>query len=1391
MKYKLWKLTLSFALAILASAALAIPALAAPVDPTPHTVKQSCGIPITIRSVGDEFLSWSETLSGDIIAYNRDTNNWYYAYISGRNIYPSNNKVKPIAPLFGSRADTTTSDDLCELFEVANYYRAQFESNLRPISLTSNRIPLLVMLVEFSDRELSDVYLTPELSTHTSFWSNEFFGSEGTTVNTYFAKTSHDFNLQFTEPNFTVANGFRVENPTSEVAFVEVRDGIVRVRLNTPHPNPAGTVASAFALSSSIGNAFDAAIGYVDLSGVPTTPGAGFPPREIISSRDFIMSTVIAGYESAASPTHLVPRMNAHAFNTGASGSLIDVRYGAAGEILVRTVQGNTNRYAMGIGAAVHEIGHLFGLPDLYGHFPVRASLGRFSAMCIGSHTSPPLLDPWSKTQLGFIEPIVIDASEHRIIDLYGIDTGSYNVVKVISDACPDQYFLIENRRLIGFDEPLRNSNAQNHGNIPRGEGGILIYHVDERVVRDERLQGGRRPSTDFNSNDLHRGVDLEAMMVPSGSSNSFDFNPFFVRGGLRYSFTDATTPNSNFHTPGLCNDHRRVTYDCHPQIVASGVSVQVNNTAGQVMEIEVGEFRCPTVAEGRLPDQVGGEGLRGAPWTLCECGVLTVGEGYINWTAIISPWHFHRTAINEVVFTGSILAGESLRSLFSSLYNVTTIKGLERFDTNNVTNMAVMFGGTSLLTSLDVSNWDTGSVIDMSNMFSGANSLADLDVSNWDTCNVADMSGMFWNANSLMGLDVSDWDTSSAINMAGMFRNVNYITSLDVSKWDTGGVINMSNMFSGASSLIDLDVSNWDTGSVRDVNNMFRDAISLASLDVSNWDTSNVTNMGGMFWNASSLASLDVSNWDTSNVTNMGGMFGMANYITSLDVSNWDTGNVWNMGGMFWHARSLANLDVSNWDTGNVTIMSDVFSTTQLPNLDVSNWDTGNVITMSNMFWGVNSLIDLDVSNWDTGNVTNMRWMFWHASSLTSLDVSNWDTSSVRDMGWMFEGTASLIELDLANWDTGNVTNTSGMFRGTISLKMLTLGENFAFRGAVDLPNVRTTPKFTGYWQNVGRGTSERPRGEHVLTSAQLMAQFDGATMADTWVWQPVGDWCPIVAEGRFADQVGGEGLRGAPWTLCECGMLTVSGGFINWTGPWSPWLAHRTTISEIVFAEPLTAGTSLSGLFSSLTYTTIIEGLEYFDTSNVTDMSLMFVGVRSLASLDLSNFNTSNVVNMSSMFNGASLLTTLDLSNFDTGNVINMGSMFADATSLTSLNMSGWDIGNVTNMNSMFRGTALTSLCLSNFDMGRVTNVGAMFGGASALRVLVLGENFKFITTSGFPAGLPAVRAATDFTGYWQNVGDGTVEQPNGEHVLTSAQLMAQFDGATMADTWVWQPR
>ena len=150
-----------------------------------------------------------------------------------------------------------------------------------------------------------------------------------------------------------------------------------------------------------------------------------------------------------------------------------------------------------------------------------------------------------------------------------------------------------------------------------------------------------------------------------------------------------------------------------------------------------------------------------------------------------------------------------------------------------------------------------------------------------------------------------------------------------------------------------------------------------------------------------------------------------------------------------------------------------------------------------------------------------------------------------------------------------------------------------------------------------------------------------------------------------------------------------------------------------------------NMSWLFINCTNLVELD-LSAFDTNNVTDMSNMFNGCNNLLNIDLSSFITDNVTTMEAMFNNCHNLKELNLQNFNTKKVINMRTMFYGCSSLTNLNLSSFNTVNVTNMNSMFANwnndSKLKAIDLSNFDTSKVTNMSSMFAGLSELTELDL---------------------------------------------------------------------
>ena len=504
------------------------------------------------------------------------------------------------------------------------------------------------------------------------------------------------------------------------------------------------------------------------------------------------------------------------------------------------------------------------------------------------------------------------------------------------------------------------------------------------------------------------------------------------------------------------------------------------------------------------------------------------------------------------------------------------------------------------------------------------------------------------------------------------------YLTTIEgIEYLNTTNVTDMSNMFYFCHDLKTLDVSNFDTQNVTDMSNMFYYCDDLKTLDVSNFDTKNVTDMSYMFDDCSGLTTLDVSNFDTQNVTNMNGMFWGCSGLTILNLASFDTQNVTDMNGMFGRCSKLTILNLSSFDTQNVTDMTSMFSgCSALKTLNLSNFDTKNVTGMTSMFNGCSALKTLDLSNFDTQNVTNMESMFSNCSALTTLDISDFNTKNVTNMEYMFNGCSALKTLDLSSFDTKNVRSMGSMFYNCSALTTIYTSHKY-----VTTACTYNLFMFAGCTNLVGAVPYDKNKGDKEMANyitgyftykaskiAVSYALFDEATNTLTFKHD-----------------------TNAP---IEAFMLNEGNNTPGW------WYKYHGDISKVVFDASFANArpTSCREWFSYCESLTTIEGIEYLNTENVTNMSFMFSNCPALTTLDVSKFDTRNVEDMGDMFQNCLALKTLDLSSFDTRNVEDMYNMFQNCFALKTLDLSSFDTRNVVFMPCMFEScSALTTIYAS----------------------------------------------------------------------------------------------
>jgi M6 family metalloprotease-like protein len=151
-----------------------------------------------------------------------------------------------------------------------------------------------------------------------------------------------------------------------------------------------------------------------------------------------------------------------------------------------------------------HEFGHMLGLPDLYARpeNPGSEGLGVWCAMSnqLGGG-KPQHFCAWSKEQLGWVKPAVIDPTKPQKLILSPVEDSPKECVKVLVKPDGSEYLLLENRRKKGFD-----------GDLPAE--GLLIWRVVNNHPILEESHGVEGPTGPR--------VFLNAVPFPSKANNAF-----------------------------------------------------------------------------------------------------------------------------------------------------------------------------------------------------------------------------------------------------------------------------------------------------------------------------------------------------------------------------------------------------------------------------------------------------------------------------------------------------------------------------------------------------------------------------------------------------------------------------------------------------------------------------------------------------------------------------------------------------------------------------------------------------------------------------------------------------------------------------------------------------
>ena len=289
--------------------------------------------------------------------------------------------------------------------------------------------------------------------------------------------------------------------------------------------------------------------------------------------------------------------------------------------------------------------------------------------------------------------------------------------------------------------------------------------------------------------------------------------------------------------------------------------------------------------------------------------------------------------------------------------------------------------------------------------------------------------------------------------------------------------------------------------------------------------------------------------------------------------------------------------------------------------------------------FYNMANLQSIEGMNYlNTSEVTNMAWMFGYCSSLTSLDLSSFNTAKVTDMDYMFNSCTSLQTIYAGSgWITNTVSSSTAMFsdctslvggQGTTYKNSNPVDKSYAhIDGGSYYPGYFSVP-LEAYACYTPSNTTltfyyDNQRTTHINT-------YDLNTSYNDPGWLSCTDVTKVVFDSSFAD------------------------------------------------ARP----TSTYSWFYNMDNLQSIEGMNYLNTSEVTNMSWMFGYCKKLTSLDLGSFNTARVTDMDYMFNGCTILQIIYVgSGWRTSTMFSSTAMFSSCWNLEGGKGTTFDTDHVDN--------------------------------------------------------------------------------------------------------------
>ena len=513
----------------------------------------------------------------------------------------------------------------------------------------------------------------------------------------------------------------------------------------------------------------------------------------------------------------------------------------------------------------------------------------------------------------------------------------------------------------------------------------------------------------------------------------------------------------------------------------------------------------------------------------------------------------------------------------------------------------------------------------------------------------------------------LNNWNTSNITNMYQTFDSTK-LNYANLGSWNTSNVTTMNRTFAGAGGFnnggID-NLNNWDVSKVADFEYMFASCDSLKQY-IGGWQFGVPTEFDNMFNNTDSLdSSWGLANWNTANVTNINNIFSNASYV---DITSWNINNVTNFGSI----APQPNLTISQYENLLVSWAA------QTPQSNRSfNAGASRIVPGSAGETAKNTLIN--TYNWtitDGGNITNFTQPYVYSIN-TNNPGEGTNSQYTLPQGIDSYYTATFSDgQQFTNTYGGDVVTFAapGVYDVSI-VGSFTLGQSLyqndpEYRKIVEIKawgNMIIKSFYRTFYRcsDLQKVTStSSPNIDSSLTSCWEL--FEGCGLTDI----------------NFARQ----------WDVSNVtDMSSMFKGLIVRRGVGASIDLSGWDVSSAVNMEYMFAGNTFGVAKRS-------TNLSNWNMPNLTNIKAMFDGNRYLAELNITGWSTPSLVDMRYLCSNNTNLTTIaGIEYLNTSNVTNMYEAFNNTTKL-NISLATFGMSNVTDLRNIFRGT--NAMSVANYD-------------------------------------------------------------------------------------------